>query len=78
MRGMLYAGGMQLFFGNERPSILVALHFQKLFDFVLILYVIDAAMFHHRLLRGLSARLKSTSFCVRIRICIVRVICILM
>ena len=78
MRGMLYAGGVQLFLGNERPSIFVTLHVQKLLDFVLILYVLDAAMFHHRLLRGVSAKLNSTSPCVCIRICIARVICILM
>ena len=78
MRWMLYAGRVQLFFGNERPSILVALHVQKLFDFVLILYVIDAAMFHHGLLRRLSAKLSNTSPCVCMGICIVRVISILM
>ena len=57
---------------------MVALHVQKLLDFVLILYVIDAAMFHHRLLRRLSAKLSSTSPCVYIGVCIVRVISILM
>ena len=74
MRRMLYAGGVQLFFGNERPSIGVTLHVQKLLDFVLILYVIDAAMFHHRVLRRLSAKLSSISPCVCIRVCIVRII----
>ena len=63
MRRMLYAGGVQLFFGDERPSFGISLHVQKLLDFVLILYVIDAAMFHHRLLRRLTAKLSSTSPC---------------
>ena len=72
MRWMLYAGSMQFFFWDERPSISVTLHVEKLLDFGLILYVINAAMFHHRLLRRLSAKLSTTSPCVLIRVCIIR------
>ena len=64
MRRMLYAGGVQLFFGDERPSFGISLHVQKLLDFVLILYVIDAAMFHHRVLRSLTAKLSSIGVCI--------------